>query len=446
MGGTAASAGGNGRVVISYTTPLVVYDRSGQGNNGTLTSGFGRIIGKVGQALSFDGTNTSAYAGDVLNVVDSGKFSISGWFYRDTATTTDTIIAKKDASGTGAGYMVYLDASTDKLVLDVADGTDEYSVTSTTTFASVGWHHFVVVWDDVSATNTEIYIDGVADNGTDTGTLVNIGDLSNALTLRIGAESDMGNPFIGKLDEVRAYNRVLTQSEISDLYQSDGVTLNSSQNTANTNGLVGQWSFNGPDLSGTTAYDRSGQGNNGTLTNGPIPTQGKVGQALSFDGTDDYISLGNPAALQLTGDMTLSAWINPVLLDSNHNHNVIVSGRSIEQDQAYDLTVNSTSVGSVFRTDTGWQTQLVQAGTSIPTGSWTHVSIVRSGTNIAYYVNGVSIGSIAFTGTPIIGSGYLIGKGFYGGSHYFNGKVDEVRIYNRALSAGEVTALYNLGR
>src|SRR3989344_473498 len=67
--------------------------------------------------------------------------------------------------------------------------------------------------------------------------------------------------------------------------------INTSQNNQITNGLVGLWSFNGPDISGVTAYDRSGQGNNGTLTNGPAPAIGKIGQALSFDGVNDYVGL-----------------------------------------------------------------------------------------------------------------------------------------------------------
>ena len=56
-----------------------------------------------------------------------------------------------------------------------------------------------------------------------------------------------------------------------------------------TNGLVGSWTFDGPDMAVDTAFDRSGQGNNGTLTNGPTRTEGKIGQALNFDGSDDDV-------------------------------------------------------------------------------------------------------------------------------------------------------------
>src|SRR3989338_2465947 len=61
-----------------------------------------------------------------------------------------------------------------------------------------------------------------------------------------------------------------------------------------TNGLVGYWSFDGKDMAGNTAYDRSGQGNNGTLTNGPTRAIGKIGQGLSFDGSNDYVAAARP--------------------------------------------------------------------------------------------------------------------------------------------------------
>ena len=88
--------------------------------------------------------------------------------------------------------------------------------------------------------------------------------------------------------------------------------INSSQNSKLTNGLVGMWSFNGPDMSGVTAYDRSGQGNNGTLTNGPSRVAGKIGQALSFDGVNDYVSIGNSATLQNlpdAGPFSVAFWV-----------------------------------------------------------------------------------------------------------------------------------------
>src|SRR3990167_11541412 len=66
-----------------------------------------------------------------------------------------------------------------------------------------------------------------------------------------------------------------------------------------TNGLVGYWSFDGKDMAGVTAYDRSGNNNNGTLTNGPTRAIGKIGQGLSFDGVGDSVAIGTPAIFNI---------------------------------------------------------------------------------------------------------------------------------------------------
>jgi hypothetical protein len=76
-------------------------------------------------------------------------------------------------------------------------------------------------------------------------------------------------------------------------------------------GLVGFWSFDGKDMAGVTSYDRSGNGNNGTLTNSPARTAGKIGQALRFDGVNDLVSVPDAATLSPAGEITISSWVDP---------------------------------------------------------------------------------------------------------------------------------------
>ena len=97
------------------------------------------------------------------------------------------------------------------------------------------------------------------------------------------------------------------------------IYINSSQNTKMTNDLIGLWSFDGQDVSGTIAYDRSGQHNDGTLVSAPIKVSGKLGQALIFNGTSQYITT---ASLKLsTSDAsqpyTISAWIKTTDTDGS---------------------------------------------------------------------------------------------------------------------------------
>ena len=203
------------------TVGTTATDRGTGGNNGTLTNGPTVAPGKLGQALTFDGSDDYVSVADntALDFGDTADLTLTGWFYRNSATTDDTLIAKRNGIASGdTGYILYLDDATDQLIFEMSDGTDEYSLTSVSTFTTPGWYHYTIIWDQDSAVNSEIYVNGVADSATDTGTIGNIGDLSNALTFRVGAESDDGNPFDGKIDEVRVYNRVLLATEVAALY------------------------------------------------------------------------------------------------------------------------------------------------------------------------------------------------------------------------------------
>jgi hypothetical protein len=262
----------NGDDITSGTTAV---DRSATGANGTLTNGPTKVGGRIGQALDFDGTDDYVTTADnsALDVGTSTDVALSGWFSRESFTTDDTIIAKRSGITAGdTGYILYIDDATDQLIFEVSDGTDEYSLTSISTFTTAGWNHFVVVWDQDSAPGSELFINGVANTATDAGTIGNIDDLSNAVAFRVGAESDAGNPFDGKLDEIREYNRTLSTGEIQSLYdQGGGTRVNSSVSNAQgsgrlDSGLAGYWRLD--DGSGTSATDSSSGGNTGSPTSG----------------------------------------------------------------------------------------------------------------------------------------------------------------------------------
>src|SRR3972149_10814 len=95
------------------------------------------------------------------------------------------------------------------LTVEVSDTPDEYQLESTSAFTDTNWHHFAIVWDESSASGSEIYIDGSANSATDSGTISGVGTLVNAVTLRLGSESDGANYFDGQLDEVMIYRYAL---------------------------------------------------------------------------------------------------------------------------------------------------------------------------------------------------------------------------------------------
>ena len=223
--------------------------------------------------------------------------------------------------------------------------------------------------------------------------------------------------------------------------------INSSQNNQNTSGLVGEWSFNGKDLSGTTAFDRSGQGNNGTLTNGPTPTIGKIGQALLFDGVNDYLNMGAPSALNITGPFSISAWINPKSFGGSSRGRV-VDKFSDDGTTGYGFFVDNVNTTNGITICTGGcvgSAAVISNSNAIQTNTWQHVVVSYNGTTATIYVNGVSVGSGALDPPPSGSNNFYVGNRS-ATDRAFDGTMDEVRVYNRALSQTEVTQLYNQGR
>jgi glucose/arabinose dehydrogenase len=217
------------------------------------------------------------------------------------------------------------------------------------------------------------------------------------------------------------------------------VSVTVSNATSPPAGIVAGYAFD--DGSGTSAADASGHGITGTLTNGPTWAAGRYGGAISLDGSDDYVDLGNPSALRLTGSMTVSAWINSSQFPADDA--AVVSKRGSIGFQL-DTTVDGgpRTIGFKLTSSTG--ADMVRYGaTVLQANTWYHVAGVydaAAGT-MTVYVNGqVDAGSQVGTVTSTqrdSTENVLIGRRANGG-YLFNGRVDDVRIYDRALSAAEI--------
>ncbi len=427
------------------------YDRSGNNNTGTLTNGPTVAIGKVGQALVLSG-NVAVVDFSFKN---SHNIPIAYSFWvKNTLAETKYLFA--DISQT-EGIQSYIDAS-GKFNFQICSSGSCYTLTSNTAVNNGNWRHVVVAWDGTTNVNTvQIYVDGILDaQGTSTKTTTTpdcgfvIGGYrpSNAC----GAVETL-NTYVGSIDEFRIYNRALTTSEINQLYKAGEAKLQATQNSKLTNGLVGLWSFDGPDISGTTAYDRSGNGNNGTLTNGPTVAIGKVGQALQFDGTNDIVAISDSASLEPgASDWTISLW--SYVNDISRYNQVMGKWTATGEDQrTYAFVYDTGSNGKMYlvTSNNGTSAKVTYSdGGAIVQQTWQHVVVVKSGTEVTFYVNGVAVGD---DGTAVDSTMYSSTSGTYLGNYEvtsnaynFGGKLDDVRIYNRALSTSEIQMLYNMGR
>ncbi|MHA1289675.1 MAG: LamG-like jellyroll fold domain-containing protein, partial [Candidatus Thorarchaeota archaeon] len=209
--------------------------------------------------------------------------------------------------------------------------------------------------------------------------------------------------------------------------------------------LVGYWGFEQVNSSNYT-WDNSTWGNDGKLVNfneeSPSTVYGKYGRALEFDGVNDYVYVGNDTN-PLNG-ITVEAWIKPNVVNSWQQASVV----SKFETNAYQWKIGLTNVGKLRADIYTNQTNVVSP---ISTGAmsvdeWYHIATTYNGTHAYVYLNGAQ--SVAFSGIngPIQNNNSNIRIGHEPvNNRYFNGTIDEVRIWNRALSPEEINASYNTG-
>lgn len=210
------------------------------------------------------------------------------------------------------------------------------------------------------------------------------------------------------------------------------------------NGLVAAYNFQ--EATGAVVVDESGNGNHGTLScneylnsacTGPTrTTSGKVGKALSFDGLDDWVTINDSASLDLTNGMTLEAWVYPTATMSGWQ-SVITKEQPGGFGAVYYLAANSDlNQPEVAIYNTGWRK--LYGGSAPSVNQWTYLAGTYDGATLRLYANGSLVSSQAQAGGIQVTNGALrIGGNNYWGE-FFRGRIDEIRIYNRALSASDI--------
>ena len=200
---------------------------------------------------------------------------------------------------------------------------------------------------------------------------------------------------------------------------------------APTAGLVAAYGFNAG--SGSSVADSSAAGNTGSLSGATWSAAGRYGSALSFDGVNDWVTTPDASSLDLTTAMTLEAWVRPSALGgwrtvmAKERTGGVVYG--LYADQAGARPLGQVFIGS----------ERNAAGTAaLPLNAWTHLAATYDGAVLRLYVNGVLAGSISVSGAMAASTGVLRigGNSIWG--EWFAGLIDEVRVYNRVLTASEI--------
>jgi fibronectin type 3 domain-containing protein len=203
---------------------------------------------------------------------------------------------------------------------------------------------------------------------------------------------------------------------------------------AQSNGLVAAYSFN--EGTGTTVADASGNGNNGTVSGATWTTAGKYGNALVFNGTSARVTINDSASLHVTTGMTLEAWVNPSTVSSAWR-DVIYKGNDNYYLEGTSKTSGRPAAGGTFAGSPLYGTA------ALGTNAWSHLAATYDGATLRLYVNGVQVASRAQTGAIATSTNPLQigGDSIYG--QYFRGTIDEVRVYNVALTAAQIQSDMN---
>ena len=444
---TTASSSLKTSLVASYNGESNTNDSFGS-NNGTANGGLTYTAGKIGNAFNGNGTNAYVSLGnDKFNF--TGNFSISGWINLNSVSGNQCILSNLSFVSPNVSNGFLLLMRNQKLYLELYQNNNTYiSIASNTNFNTSTWYHISIV--RVASQSTKIYINGVLDNS-NSSTYNPTYSSSIPIPSTIGAwkydSTNVAQYTNGKIDALNIWQKELTASEVSELY-----------NSGNGAQYIGDNFYKPTPNDALNTY-------NGTAQGGLTYGLGKVGTAFQFNGTNSFIKY--PAnSMSFTGDFSISVWVNigsgyigsdridlltnitmPYWYNSPKGFWFYTAGQAL----SFSLS-NGTTTDSLVWNDTQG---LIIKGNS----GWINIVATRkASTRSNIYVNGVLKASNTSTfnpaysltnQTPVCGGLHIVDSaGVVRNNDSFarNGtKIDGLSVWNKELTATEVTELYNSG-
>ncbi len=410
---------------------------SAGGNNGTLSNGAGFAVGKVGQSLTFDGLSDQASVphnqitvphNENQNV--GNQLTIEGWIKPTTNNNSNSLLQKRTDSNVGGYILEVVNSQTIGFYIFVG-GTFHALIPANSITAGV-WQHVAATYDGAFM---RIYVNGIEiANQAQTGAIDSV-----TAPIIIGRNTVVNSSYQGGIDELGLYNRALTAAEIQSISNAGLAGKYKVQSTV-PNGLTAWYAGDGNtnDLQGA---------NNALLQNGATYGNGKVGQGFQFDGADDQITVPDNANQNGGSNLTIEAWINPTTLP--HGGTIFqkrtsgnVGGYLLETTQP---SGNGASNGLQFVIMIGGVYQTLNPAGILTTNVWQHVAATYDGAFMRIYVNGVEVGNKPQTGAiDAVNTPVVIGRNAVNNTAY-QGGIDEISLFNRALTANEIRDIYYAG-
>jgi hypothetical protein len=416
-------------------------DATGNGYDGTLAGGAGWTADAAfGNALDLAGNN--GYVETGITQAMHWPLSVEAWVKTDQ-TTGDGGIVNKYASGSYNGFQVFMHGG------DLAAwylSTSQHTVRTDgigdpdLSISDGAWHHTVTVFDSAGITH---YVDGSA--AASRGWSAQGPAYSTETTpLRVGTyPNSAGGPtrfFDGIVDEVAVYGRALTAQEAAARYTSGPPQPPA---VPNPDGLI----LNLNEFQGGTTPDGLPGGHQAQVVNATVETGGKFGRSLSFDGSGDYVETDLTAAV--APPLTVEGWFRTT--DDSTHQAAMINKYAAGSGQGFQTFVEYGELGGWYYD--GSNNARIDGTEDVADGQWHHHAAVWDGDGMKLYLDGQLTNSAGWTGgtpgsssetTPLRLATYADSNGNPGGQ-WFDGSLDAVAMYQRALSADEIAARYGDG-
>lgn len=361
--------------------------------------------------VEFDGVNGTAVTASSFSPPSTG--AVAFWM-RSSGTPS----SRERIFGLGGNWETRHEAD-GTLAFDLGgEGPPEF-VSTTALNSADRWYHVVAVFD-ADDDSFEVWIDGQLDNsGTNSTDMVS----QSAGLLSFGTRTGSTENWNGALRDFRVYSSKLSPAEIAELY-----------------GIVAHWMVD--ETGGSVAVDASGRGNDGVYVDSPtLGIDGafppKTDNSIELDGSSDLIT-ANQSLLNDAEEFTLSGWFK--------SYDYAPEKSFMGQHDLVEVGIDTTERQLEFWTNAGGA---ISAPSVLIPGKWLHVAAVGTGNSLTLYINGHEVAS-GGTSTADYGSNtevFKVGEGVMessGGN--FDGHVDDIRVFHRALCPNEIYKLYKGGR
>ncbi|WP_326582020.1 LamG domain-containing protein [Streptomyces sp. NBC_00481] len=399
------------------------------------------VEGKIGKAVRFDGVDDYAVT-DVATINTDVSFTVSAWV-KLSAMPSDAAVVASQRGNNAPGFELYYSKGFDRWVFnqyssDSTSGTPVRAMQAAAGGVRAGeWTHLVGMYA-AGEQQLKLFV-----NGTLAGTTAYSTGWNARRGMVIGANVLSGTPtapFPGAIDEVKTYEKPLSAAEVSTLYSSDSIGA----------GRPARAVFHMDDAADATALTGRADVNPAVLKGGATAgAAGVDGNALTLDGTDDYAVTSGPH-INTSYSYAVSAWVKLPKTKPTHAATVAsqigttVTGPELYYSSTYDRWIFNQH--SADTADSTVVRAMQPTGTTAYGGEWTHLVGVQDtvADKLSLYVNGTLAGTTATTSTWYAGGAVQIGASAFERTptSFFPGQIDDVRLFDRPVSAGEVQQLF----